>query len=132
MKKLLILFIVVIVILLASKFSSAQENQTDTNQIQQPPANTKTIDSTNDDKVALNVGVLMGGGGLLGADLEVLVYKGLGLQVGAGLGSIGFGINYHFNQKINSQFFSIQYLQQGFGDNHWGTYVGHMYVCISL
>ena len=117
MKKLQTLFIVAIATLLASNIMFAQDNQTDTTKPQQP-----------DDKVALNIGVLMGGGGLVGADLEVLVYKGLGLQVGAGLGSFGFGINYHFNQKINSQFFSIQYFQQGFGENHFGTYIGPMYV----
>ena len=41
---------------------------------------------------------------------------------------MGFGLNYHFKPYINSQFVSIQYFHQGFGENHiWGL-VGPMYV----
>lgn len=70
----------------------------------------------------------MGGGGLIGADLEFLIGKQVGLQFGAGLvGSIGGGFNYHFKPYINSQFVSIQYWQQGFGDNHYASYLGPMY-----
>jgi len=77
---------------------------------------------------SLNVGVLMGGGGLIGADLEFLVSKNAGLQLGAGLGSMGFGINYHLKPYINSQFVSVQYFHQGFGENHTWSLVGPMYV----
>ncbi|MCL2683518.1 MAG: hypothetical protein FWE63_08610 [Bacteroidales bacterium] len=78
-------------------------------------------------RTSINVGVLMGGGGLIGADLEFLVSKQVGLQLGAGLGSMGFGVNYHFKPNIRSSFVSIQYLHQGFGDNHYASYLGPMF-----
>jgi len=80
------------------------------------------------ERTSLNVGVLMGGGSLIGADLEFLVGKSTGLQLGAGISSMGLGINYHFKPYINSQFISVQYFHQGFGDNHYGSYLGPMYV----
>ena len=78
-------------------------------------------------RTAINVGVLMGGGGLIGADLEFLVGKRLGLQLGGGIGSMGFGINYHLKPYINSSFVSVQYWHQGFGKNHYASYLGPMY-----
>ncbi|MCL2727600.1 MAG: hypothetical protein FWD56_04370 [Bacteroidales bacterium] len=76
---------------------------------------------------SINVGVLMGGGSLIGADLEFLVMKRLGLQLGAGITSMGLGINYHFEPYINSQFVSVQYWHQGFGNNHYASYLGPVY-----
>jgi len=93
----------------------------------QKPIEAKTM-LERDERTSLNVGVLMGGGGLIGADLELLLGKRVGMQFGAGLGSIGFGLNYHFKPYINSQFISVQYWQQGFGDNHYASYLGPMYV----
>ena len=81
-----------------------------------------------EERTSINVGVLMGGGSLIGADLEFLAGKRVGLQLGAGISSMGFGINYHFKSCINSQFVSIQYFHQGFGDSHYGSYLGPMYV----
>ena len=43
------------------------------------------------------------------------------------LSSMGFGINYHLQPYINSQFVSVQYWHQGFGDNHFASYLGPMY-----
>jgi hypothetical protein len=80
------------------------------------------------ERTSINVGVLMGGGGLIGADLEFLVSPRVGLQIGGGLGSVGFGVNYHFKHFINSPFVSLAYWHQGFGDNHYASYVGPMYV----
>jgi hypothetical protein len=78
---------------------------------------------------SINVGLLMGGGGLIGADLEFLVSSRVGLQLGGGLGSAGFGVNYHFQpHNIRSSFMSVQYLHQGFGENHYASYVGPMFV----
>ena len=78
---------------------------------------------------SINVGVLMGGGGLIGADLEFLVGKRVGLQVGGGLGSAGFGVNYHLQpNNIRSSFLSVQYWHQGFGNNFYASYVGPMFV----
>ena len=93
----------------------------------QPQVEAKTI-LERPERTSINVGVLMGGGSLIGADLEFLVSNRVGLQLGAGISSMGFGINYHFKPFINSQFMSIQYFHQGFGDNHFGSYLGPMYV----
>jgi len=95
---------------------------------QQQQVEFKPMSGGREERTSINVGVLMGGGGIPGADLEFLVGKSVGLQLGAGLGSMGFGINYHLKPYINSQFVSVQYFHQGFGDNHiWGL-LGPMYV----
>jgi hypothetical protein len=78
---------------------------------------------------ALSVGVLMGGGSLIGADFEFLLPKTrVGLQVGAGISSVGAGINYHLKDNINSSFISLQYFYQQFGDNHFASWLGPMYI----
>ena len=92
----------------------------------QPHVKGKTM-LEREERTAINVGVMMGGGGLIGADLEFLVGKQVGLQLGAGLGSAGAGINYHFKPCINSQFISVVYWNQGFGDNHYASYLGPVY-----
>ena len=80
------------------------------------------------ERTSINVGLLMGGGGLIGADLEFLVGNRAGLQLGAGLGSMGFGVNYHFKPYINSSFMSLQYFHIGFGENNVGASLGPMFV----
>ena len=80
------------------------------------------------ERTAINVGVLMGGGGLIGADLEFLLGKRVGMQFGGGLGSVGFGLNYHLKPYINSSSLSVIYMHQGFETNHYASYLGPMYV----
>jgi len=94
---------------------------------QQQQKEFKPMSEGRGERTSINVGVLMGGGGLVGADLEFLVSKRTGLQLGAGLGSVGFGINYHLKPYINSQFVSVVYMHQGFGENHYASYLGPMY-----
>jgi hypothetical protein len=78
---------------------------------------------------ALSLGVLMGGGSLIGADFEFMLPKTrLSVQVGAGISSFGGGINYHLKENINSSFISLQYLYQQFGDNHYASWLGPMYI----
>ncbi|MDR2621621.1 MAG: hypothetical protein LBC48_03450 [Dysgonamonadaceae bacterium] len=120
MKNKLFLFAVCVIL---SSFSSvyAQENE----------ASQESVSATveNEKNVALNVGVMMGGGSLIGADLEYLVPKTqLGLQVGVGISSFGAGLNYHLKNKINSSFVSLQYYYQQFGDNHYASWLGPMFV----
>lgn len=79
-------------------------------------------------KAAVDVGVLMGGGGLIGGDFEALILPKIGLQLGVGLGSFDGGINYHLKPYINSPFISFQYWQQGMAANHFASYVGPMFV----
>ena len=74
-------------------------------------------------KTAINVGVLMGGGSLIGADFEYMFVPKVALQAGAGISSFGFGLNYHLKERINSSFISVQYMKQGFGVNHYATYI---------
>ena len=94
---------------------------------QQSPVEAKTK-LEREEHTSINVGFLMGGGSLVGADLEFLVNNRVGLQFGAGLSSMGFGINYHLKPYINSPFVSVQYFHQGFGNNHYGSYLGPMFV----
>ena len=96
--------------------------------VQQSNVEFKPASEDREERTSINVGVLMGGGGLIGADLEFLLEKRVGIQIGGGLGSVGAGINYHFTPYINSQFVSVQYFQQGFGENKIWSLIGPMYV----
>ena len=79
------------------------------------------------ERTSINVGAFMGGGGIVGADLEFLLGKRIALQMGAGVFSLGCGINYHFKPQINSSFVSLQYCHLGFGENHVGSTFGPMF-----
>jgi len=82
----------------------------------------------NENKFAFTFGILHGGGGLVGSDLEFLLSEQLGLQFGAGFYSFGAGINYHFKPSITSSFISFQYWKQGFGDSFVQSAIGPSYV----
>jgi hypothetical protein len=86
------------------------------------------LDIERRERISLSAGLLMGGGGLIGADMEFMLAEKLALQFGAGIGSAGCGINFHFKPYINSQFISIQYFHQGFGSDHYASWLGPMYV----
>lgn len=79
-------------------------------------------------KLSLTVGVLNGGGSLIGADVELLLTKKFGIQVGAGFRGYGAGLNYHFRPSIRSSFLSFQYWHQGFGDYYAQSLAGLNYV----
>jgi len=90
-----------------------------------PGANrTGGVDKSN----ALTIGFLNGGGALIGADLERLVYNKLGIQIGLGYAAYGFGVNYHFKPYINSSFIKMEYWHQGFGYNYVQSLVGASFV----
>lgn len=63
----------------------------------------------------MSIGFLNGGGGLIGADLEILMNDRVGIQLGAGIISYGAALNYHLKPGIRSSFVSLQYLNQGTG-----------------
>lgn len=120
MKNKLFLFAVCVIF---SSFSAmyAQENEAS------PESISKTVEK--EKNVALSAGIMMGGGSLIGVDLELLVPKTqLGLQVGAGISSFGGGLNYHLKNRINSSFVSLQYYYQQFGDNHYASWLGPVFV----
>ena len=78
-------------------------------------------------KMSISAGVLQGGGGLVGADLEYLFSKHFSVQAGAGLFSCGAAVNYHFKPFINSSMLSLSYWHQGFGNAHTQSVVGPVY-----
>ena len=79
-------------------------------------------------KVAVTLGILQGGGGLLGADFEFMVSPRVSLQLGAGLTSFGAGINYHLKPQINSSMLSLCYWHQGVGDTYTQSLLGSTFV----
>jgi len=85
------------------------------------------IDLKKPKTTAINIGVMMGGGSLIGLDFEFMPVQRFGIQAGVGISSFGFGLNYHFQNRINSSFISAVYWQQGWGDNHYASYVGPMF-----
>ncbi|MDR2843542.1 MAG: hypothetical protein LBV57_02715 [Candidatus Symbiothrix sp.] len=100
-----------------------QENAAQTEYSQEVPT------ESSEELSAFNIGVLMGGGSLIGVDFEFLIPKSrLSLQAGVGISSFGAGFNYHLKDGINSSFVSLQYWNQGFGDNHYASYMGPMFV----
>lgn len=113
MKKFFIL-ILVSVVYLTTNAQSAQPQQMN--------------ESSDAGRASLSVGVLRGGGGLVGADFEALLSDRVGLQLGAGWISYGFGLNYHLKPGIRSSFLSLSYWHQGLGDSFVQSMVGPSYV----
>ncbi len=77
---------------------------------------------------SITFGVLNGGGGIVGMDLEFRLNKTFGLQLGAGLFSAGGGINLHLKPGVDGDFVCLSYWHQGFGENHTNSVVGPSYV----
>ena len=80
-----------------------------------------------DKNAAISAGVLMGGGGLVGADFEFMPAEHFSFELGAGLPSFGAGLNYHFKPYINSSMLSVVYWHQGFGQSYTQSLVGPVY-----
>jgi hypothetical protein len=79
--------------------------------------------------VSVDIGFLMGGGSLLGVDIELLIPKTqIGVQAGLGISSFGAGINYHLKKRTDSSFISFQYMYQGYGEDHYASWIGPMFV----
>jgi hypothetical protein len=127
MKKSILFF--VFVLINVSIYSQSSNDSIQTN---------KTVSSTtvttgqeigkSPSKVAINAGILMGGGSLIGGDLEYLPSSRIGLQAGVGISSFGLALNYHLADRINSSFITLQYYHQGFGSSHFASYLGPMFV----
>jgi hypothetical protein len=86
----------------------------------------ETVD--NSQKLCATFGILQGGGSLIGADLEVLVYDRIGLQAGAGFMGYGAALNIHFKPIIKSSFVSLTYWHQGVGDSYTQSMFGPTFV----
>lgn len=79
-------------------------------------------------KGAVTIGVLQGGGSLIGLDIEKLLIKNVGLQLGLGMIGFGGGINFHFKPAIKSPFITIGYWHQGIGKSFTQDIIGMTYV----
>jgi hypothetical protein len=79
-------------------------------------------------KTAITLGILNGGGGLVGVDLEYLFGQTVGIQAGVGLFSYGAGLNVHLKPSIKSSYVSFQYYHQGFYQNFYQSFFGPSFV----
>ena len=105
---------ILITLMLAVITASAQFQEKDSlNQSVEKPEN-----------VAITLGFLHGGGGLVGMDLEVLVHKYIGIEVGAGVVSYGGSLNIHPKGGIRSSAIRINYWHQGIGDTYVQALLG--------
>lgn len=82
-----------------------------------------SIEQFDRQKTAITLG-LLNGGGLLGAELETLVSKNMGVHIGLGFIGACAGIDYHFKPTINSSSITLQLRNQGFGEIHTDTSIG--------
>lgn len=76
----------------------------------------------------ITAGILQGGGSLVGADLEVLLNKRFGAQIGAGIVGFGGGLNFHLKPGIRSSMISLQYWNQGIGNSFTQSLIGPNFV----
>lgn len=78
---------------------------------------------------AVTIGILNGGGGLLGADLEFLLSDKVGIQGGLGIFSYGAGINYHLNfGGVRTSFINLGYWHQGIGETYVQSMAGPSFI----
>ena len=104
-----------------------QQNEATSIEAQEVQQSEAKTELEREGRSSINVGAFMGGGGLVGADLELLLGKRVSLQMGAGILSFGCGVNYHFKPQINSSFVSLQYSHIGYGENYVGSTIGPMF-----
>src|SRR5436189_3004822 len=76
----------------------------------------------------VTVGILQGGGSLVGFDVEAVIARRFGLQIGAGLVGYGAGLNYHLAPGGRTSFISFQYWHQGIDNSHTQTVLGPNFV----
>jgi hypothetical protein len=86
--------------------------------------NSDLMNNTSDYTKCVSIGILHGGGGLLGLDMEFKLTDHLGIQAGAGLFSFGGGLNYHFKPTIRSSYLSLLYWHQGIGSSYTESLIG--------
>jgi hypothetical protein len=80
------------------------------------------------EKNAVTFGIFQGGGALIGIDLEQMVSKRIGLQIGAGILAFGAGINYHLKPTIRSPFLGLAYWHQGLQSTYTQSLLGPTFV----
>lgn len=70
-----------------------------------------------EEKGAVTIGFLQGGGSLVGIDFEFLISDDIGLQFGGGFIGYGAGVNIHFKKSVRSSFISLLFSNQGYGES---------------
>lgn len=89
----------------------------------------KTAESTETErKAAITIGILNGGGGIVGADLEFMLSDRFSLQFGAGFVSFGAGINFHLKPGIRSSMINLGYWHQGHAETFTQSVFGPSFV----
>lgn len=78
-------------------------------------------------KTTISAGVMMGGGGIVGANFEYMPAKHFSFDIEAGLVSFGAGLNYHFKPFINSSMLSVVYWHQGIGSSYVQSMAGPVF-----
>jgi len=89
--------------------SNTKDNAVSEKKLLNPSAEKKIKTKKN----AVTIGYLQGGGSFIGFDFERLIYKNIGIQIGAGFMGVGAGLNFHTSSTINSPFISLSYWGQG-------------------
>ena len=70
-----------------------------------------------DKTMSTTIGLLNGGGSLIGVDVEKMISKKVGIQVGAGIVGSSIALNYHPKGHVLSSAYSLAYWnQRGFND----------------
>ena len=80
-----------------------------------------------DKKAAISAGVLMGGGGIVGANFEYMPTNHFSFDLDAGIVSFGASLNYHFKPYINSSMLSVVYWHQGIGSSYVQSMAGPVF-----
>ena len=70
---------------------------------------------------AISYGILQGGGALLGADVEILIYKNVGTQLGAGIIGGGGVLTVHLKKTLQSSYFTLSFWNRGLTLNQSNT-----------
>lgn len=86
-------------------------------------------ESSPDERAAVTIGLLNGGGGLIGADFEYLVNDKIGITAGIGFVSWQAGLNYHLKMGgVRSSYINIGYWHQGMGDTYVQSILGPSFI----
>lgn len=73
-------------------------------------------------------GILQGSGSLLGLDAEAILFKGIGIQLGAGIIGGGGALTFHLKDDAQSSYFTLSCWNQGIGYSYKQSIIGSTFV----
>lgn len=79
-------------------------------------------------ETAVSAGFGMGGGTVMGGEMEVMFFPRVSAQLGAGFFGFSGGLNYHIYPTVSSPYFSLKLWQDGLGNDYDATYIGPSFV----